>query len=166
MLTFEHFKIQWLWIQKSVSELFWENLWFLFRITFASGIKNSWHILLWDIVWRLRRVFILSRDLVNILTSSPFWPRHHFDLVTLDVTIIFCQHFENQSKGCKTVFENEPFQCSTESIRTKREKKRKGKKKKSQKNQLDLVINQGISTSGFYFRSLTIGHQLPVSIFF
>ena len=37
------------------------------------------------------------------------------------------------------------------------EKKRKGKKKKSQKNQMDLVINQGISTSGF-----TSGHQLPV----
>ena len=67
------------------------------------------------------------------------------------------QHFENQSKGCQTVFENEPFQCSTESIRAKREKKRKGKKKKSQKNQMDLVINQGTSTSGF-----TSGQKLVV----
>ena len=78
---------------------------------------------------------------------SPFRPPCHH----------FCHHFENQSKGCKTVFENEPFQCSDESIRAKREKKRKGKKKKSQKNQMDLVINQGIAISGF-----TSGHQLPI----
>ena len=72
-----------------------------------------------------------------ISTWSPFWR---------------CRHFENRLKGCKTVFENEPFQCSTESIRTKREKKRKGKKKKSQKNQMDLVINQGISSFGVQFK--------------
>ena len=87
--------------------------------------------------------------------------RRHFDQVTVLSLSSFrrCQHFENRLKGCKTVFENEPFQCSTESIRTKREKKRKGKKKKSQKNQMDLVINQGMTFLEFNLKWTVIARS-------
>ena len=45
--------------------------------------------------------------------------------------------------NCKSVFVNEPFQCSTKPIREKTKKKRKGKRNRLQKNEMDVIINQG-----------------------